>query len=164
MAEEEQVETTQESQEAKQFKPIESQEALDKLIAERVSRERKKYADYEALKEKAAKLDEIEQANKSELEKAQEKIAQLEQAAEDAKKAKELADIRAEVAKETGIPEALIKGTTQEEMTEFAQSVAQFAKAQKPAAPVLDEAGKHVVGEMPMDAKRRMLKELIPNS
>ena len=149
--------------EAKEFKPIETQEALDKLITERVSRERKKYADYESLKEKAAKLDEIEQANKTELEKAQEKIAQLEQAAEDAKKAKEMADLRAEVAKETGIPEALIKGTTQEEMTEFAQSVAQFAKAQKPAAPVIDEAGKHVVGDMPMDAKRKMLKELIPN-
>lgn len=159
----EQVEATEAQEAKREFKPIESQEALDKLISERVSRERKKYADYEDLKAKAAQFDELEEANKTELEKAQEKIAQLEAEKEANAKKAELAEMRAKVAKETGIPEALIKGSTEEEMQEFATSIAAYAKAQKPAAPALNEAGKHVTGEMPGDAKRQMLKQLLPN-
>lgn len=40
-----------------EFKIIESQEELDKLIGERVARERSKYVDYEDLKLKAAEYD-----------------------------------------------------------------------------------------------------------
>lgn len=54
------------------FEPITSQDQLDKLISGRIARERSKYGDYDALKQKAAKFDEIEQANKSELQRAQE--------------------------------------------------------------------------------------------
>lgn len=61
------------------FKPIESQEDLNAIIGERVSRERAKFSDYEDLKAKAARLDEIEQANKTEAEKSSERIAALEQ-------------------------------------------------------------------------------------
>src|SRR5699024_8535511 len=62
-----------------EFTPIGSQAELDKIIGERVARERAKFADYKDLKSKAAKLDEIEQANKSELEKAAEARQQAEQ-------------------------------------------------------------------------------------
>ena len=55
------------------FKPIETQEDLDIIVGERLKREREKYADYEALKEKAAKYDQAEEASKSELQKATEK-------------------------------------------------------------------------------------------
>lgn len=58
------------------FKPITSQDDLNRIIGERVKRA--KPADYDDLKAKAAKLDEIEQANKSEIEKANDRVAKAE--------------------------------------------------------------------------------------
>jgi len=57
----------QSGKEAEQFKPITSQEDLNRVIGERVKRA--KPSDYDDLKAKAAKFDEIEQANKTELQK-----------------------------------------------------------------------------------------------
>lgn len=63
------------------FTPIETQEQLDAVIRERIERAERKaaeqFADYDQLKEKAARLDELEAANKSELEKANEELARL---------------------------------------------------------------------------------------
>ena len=64
--------------EGHEFMPITSQDALDKMITERVRRERAKYADYADLKTKASKLDEIEAANKTEADRAAERLAALE--------------------------------------------------------------------------------------
>jgi len=58
------------------FKPITSQDELNRIIGERVKRA--KPADYDDLKAKAARLDEIEQANKSEIEKANDRAAKAE--------------------------------------------------------------------------------------
>lgn len=58
------------------FKPITSQDELNRIIGERVKRA--KPADYDELKAKAARLDEIEQANKSEIEKANDRVAKAE--------------------------------------------------------------------------------------
>jgi hypothetical protein len=52
------------------YTPPASQADLDRIINERLTRERGKFADYNDLKTKATKLDQIEQANASELEKA----------------------------------------------------------------------------------------------
>lgn len=64
-----------------EFSPPESQEALDRIISERLKRERSKfeakYADYAELKARAAKADAAEEADKSELQKAQERIDEL---------------------------------------------------------------------------------------
>lgn len=46
------------------------QAAVDKIVSERIARERGKFADYNDLKAKAAKFDEIEAQNATELEKA----------------------------------------------------------------------------------------------
>ena len=43
--------------EDKGFKPIDSQEDLDRIIEKRLARERAKFADYEEVKAKAAKVD-----------------------------------------------------------------------------------------------------------
>jgi hypothetical protein len=61
-----------------EFTPITSQDDLNRIIADRVQRERGKYADYKDLKAKAAQLDEIEQANKSEIEKATDRATKAE--------------------------------------------------------------------------------------
>lgn len=52
------------------FQPITSQDALNALVAERVNREKAKFADYSDVKAKAKRLDDIEAANATELEKA----------------------------------------------------------------------------------------------
>lgn len=59
-----------------EFTPITSQDELNRIIGERVKRA--KPADYNDLKAKAARLDEIEQANKSEIEKATERVTKAE--------------------------------------------------------------------------------------
>ena len=61
---------------AEEFKPITSQDDLNRIIGERVKRA--KPADYDDLKKKAAKLDEIEAANQTEAEKAAKRLADLE--------------------------------------------------------------------------------------
>jgi hypothetical protein len=58
------------------YTPPESQDALNKIVEQRLARERSKYADYDDVKAKAARLDEIEAASKSELEKAQQALAE----------------------------------------------------------------------------------------
>lgn len=58
--------------------PPATQQDLNKIISERVQRERAKFGDYEDLKAKAARLAEIEQANLSEAEKAQQRISAAE--------------------------------------------------------------------------------------
>jgi len=60
------------------FTPITTQEDLNKVIADRVNRERAKFADYKDVKAKAARLDEIEAANQSEAERVAQRIAALE--------------------------------------------------------------------------------------
>ena len=60
-----------------------TQDELNRVVSDRLARERGKYADYDDLKKQAAKLQKIEDAQKSELERAQE----ARKAAEDAAKA-----------------------------------------------------------------------------
>ena len=55
-----------------------TQAELDKIVQERVGRERAKYEGFEDLKAKAEKFDALEEEKKSELQKAQEKTAELE--------------------------------------------------------------------------------------
>lgn len=52
------------------YTPPASQEDLDRIVAARLTRERARYADYDDLKAKAAKFEQIEQANATDLEKA----------------------------------------------------------------------------------------------
>jgi hypothetical protein len=61
-----------------EFRPITSQEDLQRVLHERLQRERAKYADYKDVKAKASKLDEIEQANKSEIDKAMDRVTKAE--------------------------------------------------------------------------------------
>lgn len=53
-----------------------NQEEFDRMVGARLARERQKFADYEDLKAKASKFDEVDAASKSELQKAQEVIAE----------------------------------------------------------------------------------------
>lgn len=60
------------------FQPITSQEQLNAVLGERLAPERNKFADYDELKAKAAKLDHIEEANTTQTDKLSRRIEALE--------------------------------------------------------------------------------------
>ena len=152
------------------FEPIETQEAFDEAIKDRLKREREKvtaevsskYADYDELAEKAKAYDEEQEAQKSEAQKAQERIAQLEGDIKKRDEADKAREMRKKVAKETGIPEELIQGSDEESMKAFAKQIAEFAKVQTPAAPKEDKPGAFSSGEgAGDDDKRAFARQLL---
>lgn len=140
MAEESKSEGQQED-----FAPITSQEELDRRIGERLKRERDKvagqFSDYEDLKAKAAKFDDIEQAQKSELERAKERADKAEAEIERMRESARQSALVSKVAEEAGVPASLLKGGTEEELRASADAIAAFAKAQQPAYPSDKGAG-----------------------
>lgn len=130
--------TTQETNGESQTRTF-SQDEVNAIVGKRLAEEKVKYADYDDLKAKAAKFDEVEEANKSELQKATERAAALEKELNGLKKAEEVRIIRENVAKETGIPAHLLTGTTEEECKAQATAIADYAK---PAPyPAVKDAG-----------------------
>jgi len=116
-----------------------TQDDLNKIVGERLAREREKYADYDVLKAKAEKYDEATEAAKSELQKAQERASSLESELNGLKKANEVREIRETVAKESGVPVSLLTGTTADECKAQAEGILKFAK---PAGyPVIKDGG-----------------------
>ena len=106
-----------------------TQAELDTIISDRLRREREKYSDYDALKEKATKLDEIEEASKTELQKATERAEKLETELSQMKRAEEIRQIRDKVATETGVPSNLLSGETEETCAEQAKAIMEFKMA-----------------------------------
>ncbi|PFG16284.1 hypothetical protein ATK74_0818 [Propionicimonas paludicola] len=113
------------------YTPPATQEDLDRIIADRLTRQETKirgeYADYEDLKNKAAQFDKAQDASKTELQKALDRIEATEKelnafktekqsAAAKAAQDKQVADWTAEVAKTKGVPAELLKGSTKEEL------------------------------------------------
>lgn len=67
-----------------------TQAELDRIVQDRLARQKSQFADYDDIKARAAKFDELEEQNKTELQKAQDRAAELErQAAESTQKAKD---------------------------------------------------------------------------
>ena len=103
-----------------------TQAELDQIIQDRLQRERNKYSDYDAMREKAARLDEIEEASKTELQKATERAEKLESELTQLKHAEEVRQIRDKVATDTGVPAHLLSGDTEEACTEQAKAIMKF--------------------------------------
>lgn len=101
------------------FTPPASQADLDRIIGERVARERGKFADYDELKAKAAEHDKAAEATKSEIQKATERADAAERRAKDA----EVAALRAEVASTKGVPLTALAGGTRDELEKAADSI-----------------------------------------
>ncbi|WP_422445977.1 capsid assembly scaffolding protein Gp46 family protein [Thermoanaerobacterium sp. DL9XJH110] len=106
-----------------------TQEDLDRIINERLAREREKYKDYNELKKAAEELKKIKESQMSEAEKLQAKLVEYERAMAD--KELELATLRAEQIKtkvltEMGLPlswASRIFGTTEEEIKADAEEL-----------------------------------------
>lgn len=105
-----------------------TQEELDAIVENRLRREREKYKDYDALKEKAGKYDEIQDSGKTELQKAAEKIAALQGQVDAYTKAESLRGIREKVSKETGVPASLLSGEDEATCKAQAQAIQEYAK------------------------------------
>lgn len=111
-----------------------SQDDVNRIVANRVA----KYADYEQLKEKAAKFDAAEEANKTELQKAQERANGLQAELDAMKKADSIRAVRDEVSKETGVPASLLTAETKEDCTAQAQAIKAYAT---PGYPQVKDGG-----------------------
>lgn len=104
------------------FKAITSQDDLNRIVSERVARERAKYGDYKDLKTKAAEFDKLQEANKTEVQKANDKLA-----AETARADKaEAGLLRMQIAAQHGITDAddielFLTGTDKDTLTKQAK-------------------------------------------
>lgn len=88
-----------------------TQADVNRIVATRVA----DFSDYEALKEKAAKYDEMEEANKTELQKAVDRANELQAKLDGLTKENEIRQVRDEVSQATGVPATLLTGQTKEE-------------------------------------------------
>lgn len=125
------------------FTPIQTQDEFNAALAARLDRERAKFADYEAIKTKAAKFDEFEQASKSDLEKLQSQFSETK--SERDSLASELTRLR--IATKHGISEDdldLLGTGTEEELTARAERIKKLNEGKEPA-PTRREL--HVAGE-----------------
>ena len=105
-----------------------TQAELNAIVQKRLGEEKAKYENYEELKAKALKFDELEEQNKSELQKANDKAEALQKEIDSMKKADEIRKIREEVSKELGVPTNLLNGATKEECEAQAKDILSFAK------------------------------------
>lgn len=105
-----------------------TQEEVNAIVKDRLTRAGAKYADYDALKEKAEKFDQLEEANKTELQKATERAEGLQAELDKLKNEYTVREMREKVAKETGVPVNLLTGGTEEDCRAQAKAIAEYAK------------------------------------
>ena len=127
-----------------QWTPPASQADLDRIIADRLARERNKFADYADLKEKAAQFDAAEEAAKSEAQKQAEALqaAQAELAAY--KQREQISAWAREVAEATGVPADALRGGSKEDLEEHAEQlkalgVGQSQPSNQPPVPTIGQ-------------------------
>ena len=114
-----------------EFKAPASQADLDRIIQDRVARERAKYADYDDLKATAGQVDTF-QSRISELEATNGDLSGKVEAFE----AKETrATLASDIAKTSGVPVAALRGNTREELEAHAADLAPLFKTSGPVIP-----------------------------
>ena len=134
-----------------------TQAEVDKLISERLKRERSKYEGFDDIKAKAAKADSWADYDdvKAERDRLTAEIAHR--------------DLLDKVVAETGIPRGLVHGDTEEEMRASAQAVAAYVETLKPQHPT-DKGGaaspkpttrESILAIKDEDARRRAIAENI---
>lgn len=145
--------------EAKAFEAITSQEDLDRVVTQRLARERNKFADYDDLKAKASKLEQLEDANKT----AEQKVADRLKAAEDRATELESKALRTDIATSKSVPAALLSGSTKEELEASADALIAFRGEQKKPGPVIPNQGKTPL-TVTDDPARAAVRQLFGNN
>jgi ParB-like chromosome segregation protein Spo0J len=101
-----------------------TQDQVDKIVNDRLAREKGKYSDYEDLKAKAAQLDELEQSKKDDATKANDKATAAEERAAKA----EANALRLQVALDKGLTAAQAKRLTGATLEELEADAAELAE------------------------------------
>lgn len=121
-------------EDSEEFRPITTQDDLNRVIGERIQRERSKFADYYDFKAKAERFDEIEEANKTE----QQRIAERAESAERERDEARTEALRLRVAAKHAISDEdadlFLTGTDEESLTKQAERLAARESSQ-PRAP-----------------------------
>lgn len=107
-----------------------TQDEVNAIVADRLTRERAKYADYDDLKGKAGRADE-----------ADSRAAALQQQLDAMKADNDRREMKQRVSAATGVPAALLTGDTEESCTEQAHEIMQFAAPSYQAIPDGGTAG-----------------------
>lgn len=106
-----------------------TQGEMNAILADRLARERGKYADYEALKAKAEQFDKAEEAGKTELQKMSDRADSLKKQLDALTRENTLRAMRAAVSQKTGVPEGLLTADTEDGCTAQAEAILSFAKS-----------------------------------
>lgn len=126
--------TTQSPPSGAGFTPITSQAEFDRRLGEQIAQERAKFADYDELKAKAAKFDEVTEQSKTEQQKTLERAEQ----AERERDALRLEMLKHQAAVQVGLPAHLagrLNGKNFEELVADAKSLAELLAPKPPAGP-----------------------------
>lgn len=102
------------------FQPITSQDDLNRIIDDRLKRERAKYADYAELKDKAKAYDKLQQDSQTAEQALNDRLAKLESSLTD----QQVANLRLKVAQRHKLPdgsEEFLTGTTEDTLDEQAK-------------------------------------------
>jgi hypothetical protein len=144
------------------YTPPASQADLDRIIADRLSRERAKFADYDTLKSQADKLAEIEAAQLTESEKAAARLAELEAEVAGYKTQQQVAAWKAEVEKTTGVPAAALAGSSLEEIQAHAETLKSLITP-APRGPIVPTEGNRPTGDRPDQLTRADVERMTPS-
>jgi hypothetical protein len=118
-----------------------TQEQVDQIVEKRLAKERGRYKDYDELKAKALRLDEMENAGKGELDQLKESNAALRKQIDDAAAERQHAEWVSEVAKAKDVPAELLRGSTKEELEAHADLLHAALHPKSQAARIGRQAG-----------------------
>lgn len=118
-----------------------TQAELNAIVQKRVGEVTAKYENYEALKEKALKFDQIEEESKTELQKATEKAESLQSELDALKAANQERELKEKIAAETGVPASLLRGSSETDLKAQAEAIMGFAKTSGAKYPNVKDGG-----------------------
>ena len=149
-----------------EFKPINTQEELDAILKERLTRKeesvKKEFADYEELKKKVGELESANQKLGQSATESASKLTEYEKqiAEKDLKiKGYEADSVKSRIALEVGLPFEManrLKGETEEDIRKDAELLFKAIGASKLVAPLANT-------EVTLDEKTQALKDMVAN-
>ena len=125
-----------------------SQDDVNRIVQERLQRERDKFSDYDDLKAAAERAQELE----SEKQALADRVAEFEAKEEQSK-------LIAEVAKETGVPADALRGTTKDELEAHAEVLKSLVKSTGPVIPGQEKRPQKVEDS----DEKKVIRELFGN-
>lgn len=116
-----------------------TQEEVDKMVETRVYKERKRFADYDELKEKAQKFDEMNGSTNEELLRERQRADELQSQLDALNEQNAIRSTREQVSSETGVPANLLTGNDADTCRAQAEAIKAYAGAH--AYPTVKDGG-----------------------